>query len=149
VAFKEVWRFPCLSSIVGKEDRVVLFGRSELDGGKMKKLTENARCEPTYMERPERMKMLECKFEESETGLVEVPSWNSQREYKLSLTVGTTFWCTKAAHERVRREAERLLVRGMFNDSLMWIQRCRTAIVEHDPEAALFALGCLEEEIIH
>ena len=128
---------------------MVLFGRSKLDGGKVKKLTENARCEPTHVERPDRMKMLECKFDESETGLVAAPSWNMQREYQLSLTVGTTFWCTRANHERARREAERLLVRDMFNDSLVWIQRCRMALVEHDPEAALFALGRLEEEIIH
>lgn len=115
----------------------------------MKKLTENARCEFTHNERPDRMKMVECKYEEHETGLVEAPSWAPQREYKLSLTVGTTFWCTRAAYDRARTAAERLLVREMFNDSLMWLQRCRSAIIEHDPEAALFALGHLEQEIIH
>lgn len=116
----------------------------------MKKLSENARCEPTYMQRDDRMRKLDCFYKEDKTGASDANpnhSFNTQHEYKLSLTVGTTFWCNSAQHERARQEAERLLVRELFNDALRWIQRCRTAIVEHEPEMALHALGELEKEI--
>lgn len=116
----------------------------------MKKLTENMRCEPTYAERQDRMRKLDCCYHESKTGASDMNAhhnFNTQHEYKLSLTVGTTFWCNAAQREAARREAERMLVRELFNDSLRWIQRCRTAIVEHEPEMALHALSEIEKEI--
>lgn len=96
------------------------------------------------------MRKIDCHYTENNTGSSEANpnnSFNVQHEYRLTLTIGTTFWCNSAQKERARREAERLLVREMFNDSLMWIQRCRSAIIESESEMALFALSQLEKEI--
>lgn len=90
---------------------------------------------------------LELTMKSAETGAINPGGLAASREYLLTVTVATRFWCNQAQYPEARRTAERILSSLLYEDVLRQLTRIEHAIMDSDGRSAHHLCGELRQRL--